>query len=167
MPKLPNSLKATLLAIAIAGGGYQEMTRETLIHVEGIEYYPYRDVAGILTVCVGHTGADIQLRTYTHSECMTLLDRDLKPVRTAIKRLVKVPLTDYQRTALETFVFNTGTGAFASSTLLKKLNTGDFAGARDQMRRWVFADGKKWKGLMSRREVEMAIWSVEGIDDLK
>ncbi|HII0620557.1 TPA: lysozyme [Salmonella enterica subsp. diarizonae serovar 50:r:z] len=167
MPKIPNSLKASLLAIAIAGGGYQEMTRETLVHVEGVEYYPYRDVAGILTVCVGHTGADIQMRTYTHDECMALLDSDLKPVYAAIKRLVKVPLTDYQRTALATFVFNTGTGAFTSSTLLKKLNAGDFEGARNQMQRWVFAGGEKWKGLMTRREVEMAIWSVGGTDDLK
>lgn len=92
MPQIPRSLKASLLAIAIAGGGYHEMTRETLIHVEGIEYTPYRDIAGILTVCVGHTGADIQMRTYTHDECMALLDSDLKPVRAAIKRLVKVPL---------------------------------------------------------------------------
>ena len=98
---------------------------------------------------------------------MALLDSDLKPVYAAIKRLVKVPLTDYQRTALATFVFNTGTGAFTTSTLLKKLNAGDFEGARSQMQRWVFAGGKKWKGLMTRREVEMAIWSVGGTDDLK
>lgn len=124
-------------------------------------------MAGVLTVCVGHTGADIQMRTYSHDECMALLDSDLKPVHAAIKRLVKVPLTDYQRTALATFVFNTGIGAFTSSTLLKKLNAGDFQGARDQMQRWVFAGGKKWKGLMTRREVEMAIWSVGGIHDLK
>ncbi|ECW2407668.1 lysozyme [Salmonella enterica] len=104
---------------------------------------------------------------YTHSECMDLLDSDLKPVYAAINRLVKVPLTDYQRTALATFVFNTGTGAFSSSTLLKKLNAGDYAGARDQMARWVFAAGHKWKGLMNRREVEMAIWNVRGPDDLR
>lgn len=167
MPQIPRSLKASLLAIAIAGGGYHEMTRETLIQVEDIAYYPYRDIAGNLTICVGHTGSDIQMRTYTHQECMSLLDSDLKPVRAAIKRLVKVPLTDFQRTALETFIFNVGTGAFASSTLLKKLNAGDFEGARDQMRRWVFAAGKPWKGLMTRREVEMAIWSVGGVDDLR
>ncbi|HDS8578244.1 TPA: lysozyme [Klebsiella variicola] len=167
MPKIPNSLKASLLAIAIAGGGYQEMTRETLVHVESIEYYPYRDVAGVLTVCVGHTGADIQMRTYMRTECMALLDRDLRPVYAAINRLVNVPLTDYQRTALATFVFNTGVSAFTSSTLLKKLNAGDYAGARDQMARWVFAAGHKWQGLMSRRDVEMAIWSVRGPDDLR
>jgi lysozyme len=170
MPGIPKSLKASLLAAAIAGGvggGYQEMTRQTLIHLEGVAYDPYYDVAGVLTVCVGHTGPDIKLRRYTHTECMTLLDQDLKPVYAAIERLVKVPLTPYQRTALATFVFNTGVGAFSGSTLLKKLNAGDFAGARDQMARWVFAAGHKWVGLMNRREVEMAIWNVRGTDDLR
>lgn len=170
MPSIPKSLKASLLAVAIAGaggGGYQEMTRVTLTHVEGIVYYPYRDVAGVLTVCVGHTGKDIKMRHYTHNECMSLLDQDLKPVFSAITRLVKVPLTDYQRTALATFIFNTGVSAFANSTLLKKLNAGDFAGARDQMARWVFAAGHKWGGLMNRRDVEMAIWNVRGPDDLR
>lgn len=170
MPGIPKKLKASLLAITLAGaggGGYNEMTRQTLVQVEGVVYQPYRDVAGVLTVCVGHTGPDIQLRRYTHAECMSLLDKDLKPVYSAINRLVKVPLTDYQRTALATFVFNTGVTAFTSSTLLKKLNAGDFAGAREQMARWVFAGGHKWKGLMNRREVEMAIWSVRGPDDLK
>ena len=165
--KLPKTLSASLLAIVLAGGGYHEMTRETLVHLEGVAYEPYRDVAGVLTVCVGHTGPDIQMRRYTHAECMTLLDQDLKPVYAAIDRLVTVSLTPYQRTALATFVFNTGTGAFAKSTLLKRLNAGDFAGARDQMARWVFAAGHKWKGLMNRRDVEMAIWNVRGPDDLQ
>lgn len=170
MPSLPKSLKASLLAVAIAGaggGGYQEMTRVTLTHVEEIVYFPYPDVAGKLTVCVGHTGRDIEMRRYTYKECMALLDQDLKPVFAAITRLVKVPLTDYQRTALATFIFNTGVSAFANSTLLKKLNAGDFAGARDQMARWVFAAGHKWVGLMNRRDVEMAIWNVRGPDDLR
>lgn len=169
--KLPKTLSASLLAIVLAGGGYHEvsnqMTREALIHLEDIAYEPYYDVAGVLTVCVGHTGSDIQLRRYTYSECMALLDKDLKPVYAAIDRLVTAPLTTFQRTALATFVFNTGTGAFAKSTLLKRLNAGDFAGARDQMARWVFAAGHKWKGLMNRRDVEMAIWNIRGPDDLK
>ncbi|HAX6821492.1 TPA: glycoside hydrolase family protein [Escherichia coli] len=118
---------------------------------------PYRDIAGVLTVCVGHTGPDIEMRRYSHAECMALLDSDLKPVYAAIDRLVRVPLTPYQKTALATFIFNTGVTAFSKSTLLKKLNAGDYAGARDQMARWVFAAGHKWKGLMNRREVEMAI----------
>ncbi len=163
-------LKAALLAVTIAGGGvggYQEMTRQSLIHLENIAYMPYRDIAGVLTVCVGHTGPDIEMRRYSHAECMALLDSDLKPVYAAIDRLVRVPLTPYQKTALATFIFNTGVTAFSKSTLLKKLNAGDYAGARDQMARWVFAAGHKWKGLMNRREVEMAIWNIRGADDLR
>ncbi len=100
-------------------GGYQEMTRQSLIHLENIAYLPYRDIAGVLTVCVGHTGPDIEMRRYSHAECMALLDSDLKPVYAAIDRLVRVPLTPYQKTALATFIFNTGVTAFSKSTLLK------------------------------------------------
>ncbi|EKF3829307.1 lysozyme [Escherichia coli] len=170
MAGIPKKLKATLLAVTIAGGGvggYQEMTRQSLIHLENIAYMPYRDIGGVLSVCVGHTGPDIEMRRYSHAECMALLDSDLKPVYAAIDRLVRVPLTPYQKTALATFIFNTGVTAFSKSTLLKKLNAGDYDGARDQMARWVFAAGHKWKGLMNRREVEMAIWNIRGADDLR
>ncbi|EBM2600418.1 lysozyme, partial [Escherichia coli] len=56
MAGIPKKLKAALLAATIAGGGvggYQEMTRQSLIHLENIAYMPYRDIAGVLTVCVG------------------------------------------------------------------------------------------------------------------
>lgn len=67
MAGIPKKLKAALLAATIAGGGvggYQEMTRQSLIHLENIAYMPYRDIAGVLTVCVGHTGPDIEMRRY-------------------------------------------------------------------------------------------------------
>lgn len=165
--KLPKKLIASLLAIVLAGGGYHEITREMLLHLEGIAYEAYRDTVGVLTVCVGHTGSDIQKRRYSHAECMTLLDRDLKPVYSTIDRLVKVHLTPYQRAALATFIFNIGTDAFAKSTLLNYLNAGDFSGAREQMARWVFASGHRWVGLMNRRDVEMELWNMRGPDDLK
>lgn len=79
MPGIPKKLKATLLAAALAGGGmggYQEMTRQTLVHLENIAYEPYYDVAGVLTVCVGHTGPDIVWKHYTHNECMDLSDNN-------------------------------------------------------------------------------------------
>lgn len=70
MAGIPKKLKAALLAATIAGGGvggYQEMTRQSLIHLENIAYMPYRDIAGVLTVCVGHTGPDIEMRRYPDS----------------------------------------------------------------------------------------------------
>lgn len=162
LSKLPKSLSAALLFVWMSGGGYREMTRETLIRLEGVVYEPYRDIGGVLTVCVGHTGADIRPRRYNHAECMALLDQDLKPVYAAIDQRVTVPLTPYQRTALATFIFNVGPDAFARSTLLQRLNAGDFAGARAEMARWVYARGRKWRGLMNRREAEMAIWDLNG-----
>lgn len=71
MAGIPKKLKAALLAATIAGGGvggYQEMTRQSLIHLENIAYMPYRDIAGVLTVCVGHTGPDIEMRRYRHMD---------------------------------------------------------------------------------------------------
>ena len=36
-----------------------------IVDLEGVEYTPYYDVAGVLTICYGHTGDDIEDRTYS------------------------------------------------------------------------------------------------------
>ncbi|KPO22290.1 glycoside hydrolase family protein, partial [Escherichia coli] len=59
--------------------------------------------------------------------------------------------------ALYSFVYNVGAGNFRTSTLLRKINQGDIKGACDQLRRWTYAGGKQWKGLMTRREIEREI----------
>nr|MBJ6969775.1 glycoside hydrolase family protein [Vibrio cholerae] len=51
-------------------------------------------------------------------------------------------------------------GAFSRSTLLKKLNAGEMTQACDELKRWVYAGGKKWKGLMNRREIEEEVCSL-------
>ncbi|WP_249974817.1 glycoside hydrolase family protein, partial [Escherichia coli] len=61
------------------------------------------------------------------------------------------------RGALYSFVYNVGAGNFRTSTLLRKINQGDIKGACDQLRRWTYAGGKQWKGLMTRREIEREI----------
>ncbi|MEM8381718.1 glycoside hydrolase family protein, partial [Morganella morganii] len=62
---------------------------------EGVEYKPYRDVAGVLTVCYGHTGSDIQPgKLYTDAECKALLHDDLTTVRRAVYPMIKVPIDD-------------------------------------------------------------------------
>ena len=55
------------------------------------------------------------------------------------------------------FTYNVGSGAFASSTLLKKLNAGDVPGACKELQRWTYAGGKQWKGLITRREIEREV----------
>ncbi len=122
---------------------------------EGKRYKPYRDGGGVLTVCHGHTGKDVTPgEIYSEEECNALMKQDLQVARAIVERYVTVQLTDLQKAALTSFVYNIGSGAFANSTLLKKLNTGDIQGACDQMRRWKYDEGKVSNGLINRREVE-------------
>ncbi|STU22813.1 Lysozyme [Klebsiella pneumoniae] len=55
------------------------------------------------------------------------------------------------------FAYNVGAGNFQTSTLLRKINQGDQKGACDQLRRWTYAKGKQWKGLVTRREIEREV----------
>jgi len=157
--------------LATAGAGAFTLAITLLGGTDGLEgrrYVPYQDVAGVLTVCDGHTGADIVRRkTYTDQECDNMLRADLKSVQEKVDSLVTVSLSEYRRAALYSFAFNTGTDAFSRSSLLKKLNAGDTTGACNEIRRWVFARGRKWKGLMDRRETERALCLAENSDDLQ
>ncbi|WP_227731634.1 lysozyme [Yersinia proxima] len=141
---------SALGALAIAGvllGGNDGL--------EGRKYVAYHDVAGILTLCDGHTGKDIiPSKRYSDAECDALLQQDLIPVQHTVDAAVKIPLSQYQKAALYSFTYNIGQRAFIQSTLLKKLNTGDIKGACDELRRWIYAGGSPWKGLQNRREIE-------------
>ncbi|EME8509087.1 lysozyme [Salmonella enterica] len=126
--------------------------------LEGRRYIPYRDVAGVLTVCDGHTGKDIiPGKRYTDAECDALLNKDLKRVKAQVDPLIKVSIPESERAAFYSFAYNVGTGAFARSTLLKKLNAGDHAGACNELKRWTYAGGRQWKGLVTRREIEREV----------
>ncbi|EGB2287807.1 lysozyme [Salmonella enterica] len=130
--------------------------------LEGRRYVPYRDVAGVLTICDGHTGKDIiPGRRYNDAECDALLNKDLAQVAARIDPLIKVSIPNSERAALYSFAYNVGTGAFAKSTLLKKLNAGDHAGACNELKRWTYAGGRQWKGLVTRREIEREVCTWE------
>nr|WP_276554179.1 lysozyme [Cupriavidus gilardii] len=74
-----------------------------------------------------------------------------------VNSCVRVPLTDGQRTAFVSFTYNVGRGAFCGSTLVRKLNAGDYVGACNELPRWVYAKGVKLPGLVNRREQERAL----------
>lgn len=148
MTKVASVVAGGAMAIAVALiGGHDGL--------EGREYVPYRDVVGVPTVCDGHTGKDIiPSKRYSDAECDALLHQDLIPVFAAIDRIVKVPMSDFRKAALASFGYNVGITAMTNSTMVKKLNRGDTSGACDELRRWIKAGGKVWKGLVNRREVE-------------
>ncbi|EJS3286762.1 lysozyme [Salmonella enterica] len=156
-PKIKMLLAAGASAVAIAAamlGSHDGL--------EGRRYVPYRDVAGVLTICDGHTGKDIiPGRRYNDAECDTLLNKDLAQVAARIDPLIKVSIPNSERAALYSFAYNVGTGAFAKSTLLKKLNAGDHAGACNELKRWTYAGGRQWKGLVTRREIEREVCTWE------
>lgn len=144
--------------IAAMGGGAIVIAAVLLKPLEDTIHDPYLDVVGVPTVCTGHTGPDIIMgKTYTDAECQALLNKDLRNVANQIDPLIKRTIPDTTRAALYSFTYNVGSGAFRQSTLLKKINAGDTVGACNELRRWTYAGGKQWKGLMNRREIEREV----------
>ena len=122
---------------------------------EGQVNHVYLDPVSIPTVCVGHTGTvqDTPVGTaYTDAECAELLREDTQVAQAAVRKAVRVPITQVQFDRLVSFTFNVGTGAFRSSTLLRKLNAGECRGAAEQFLRWNRAGGRVLKGLTLRRQ---------------
>lgn len=153
-----SKISANIRSLSALGASALAMAAAMIMPLEGIEYKPYYDVAGVLTVCYGHTGSDIiEDKIYTHQECKDLLDEDLAKVKRQIDPLIKTDIPEHTRAALYSFTFNVGVGAFSRSTLLKKLNAMDVPGACTELKRWVYAGGKKWKGLVTRREIEREV----------
>ncbi len=119
---------------------------------EKLETKPYLDAVKVKTVCYGET--NVPMREYSPEECAAMLDKRVKSIGAFVDRQVSVPLTPSRKAALVSFTYNVGEGAFARSTLLKKLNRGDVKGACDELLKWTYAKGKKLKGLERRRIAE-------------
>jgi lysozyme len=130
---------------------------------EGLKTEAYLDVANVWTIGYGHTRTAKAGMVITEAEAEQLLRQDLREAETAVERLVQVDLTDGQFGALVSFVFNVGQGALASSTLLRKLNRGDYASVPSELVKWNKArvNGKLQpvKGLSNRRAAEVGLWA--------
>ena len=83
--------------------------------------------------------------------------RDVQTFEGAIKRCVKVPLHQWEYDSLTQISYNIGITAFCSSTLVKKLNRGDYAGACAEISRWDKSGGRAIPGLTKRRAAERAM----------
>jgi lysozyme len=110
------------------------------------------------TVGYGHTLGVKPGDVITEERATELLYEDVKRFEASVNRQVIVPLTQYQFNALTSFTFNVGGGNLKSSTLLKKLNRGDYDGAASEFGKWVYASGKKLNGLIRRRAAEEALF---------
>ena len=155
---------------APAQGGTQpagmSLSQSGLNHIkghEGLRTTAYRDPVGILTIGYGHTGADVKPgQKITEAQAEALLRKDVAWAENAVRKHVKVPLTQGQFDALTSFTFNCGAGALQKSTLLKKLNAGDYAGAQAEFGKWVRGGGRVLPGLVRRRNEEAQMFGNRG-----
>lgn len=125
---------------------------------EGVRLKAYDDGVGVWTIGVGHTAGVKRGDVITMAQVDEFLRSDLKDAEDAVNNSVKVPLTQGQFDSLVSFVFNLGAGAFRGSTLLKKLNAGDYVGAGDEFLKWNKAGGRVMAGLVKRRAAERTMF---------
>jgi len=132
------------------------------------KYKAYKCPANVLTIGWGHTnhhGRKFDTATrWTGEECHAAFLEDMAGFEKAVRKLVTVPLTDYQYDALVSFTYNCGEGNLAKSTLLKKVNAGDHAAAAKEFHKWNKGGGKVLAGLTRRRASESLLY--QGIPDL-
>lgn len=122
---------------------------------EGRVLKTYRDIGGVLTYCDGATENAQAGKAYTPAECDAQLDRDLERHAAGIARCVPMErLTDGQRVAFVDAAFNIGVPAFCGSSMARRANAGDMAGACDALLMWNRAGGREVAGLTARRQRE-------------
>ena len=139
-----NAAAAGLVALIVAFvGGW-----------EGLRTNAYLDPVGIPTICYGYTHGVKLGQARTADECEGLLTQEVLVAIDGVNSCVRVPLSDGELAAYTSFVYNAGRGAFCGSTLVRKLNTGDRAGACAQLSRWVNSRGRQLPGLVKRRAEE-------------
>ena len=131
-------------------------------NAEGFKSDAYLDTGGVPTIGYGTTVADgkrVEMGmkcTKEQAECWLITHVEQKVYPYLVK--VIVPLNQNQMDALCSFIYNLGGTAFANSTLLKKLNTGDYVGAASELLKWVYDNGKKVAGLVNRRTAERKLF---------
>lgn len=136
--------------------------RELVQRFEGVTLSAYQCPAGRWTIGWGHTKGVKAFDTCCPGQAEVMLDDDLAEAAAAVERYVKVPLSDSQFAALVSWTFNLGGGALRVSTLLRRLNAGEYWAVPEEMKRWTKAcvNGRltELPGLVKRRAAEAALW---------
>ncbi|THD53195.1 lysozyme [Enterobacteriaceae bacterium ML5] len=130
---------------------------------EGCRLIAYQDSVGVWTIGYGWTqpvaGKSVgRGMTITQNTAEQLLLTGLSQYEAGVTNLVNKPLTQHQFDALVSFAYNLGIKSLGTSTLLKKLNAGDYQGAADEFLKWNKAGGKVLNGLVARRAAERSLF---------
>lgn len=139
----------TALSVSLAGilsiANFEGYADKVMIPVPG-------DVA---TGGFGHADNRLPIGQYVdEAQAVDWLKDDIEKHMAYLIKCVKVPLTQSEFDAYLSFAFNVGGNAFCNSSLVKKLNFGDYQGACEGLKAWVYSGGVKYKGLETRRNIE-------------
>ena len=131
---------------------------ELIREYEGLRLKAYRCPGQIWTIGYGHTRTVTSNMIITEDEAEGLLKDDVYDAQRAVSRLIQVPLSDNQFSALVSFTFNVGITNLKKSTLLKLLNRGWYEQVPAQLMRWTKSRGESLGGLSRRRAAESRLW---------
>jgi len=138
---------------------------------EALRLSAYDDGGGVLTIGYGHTGPEVKTGDkISAAQAETFLRADLLRFESTANAAIKVAVTQNQYDMFISILFNVGSGkegmadgiielkVGGPSTLLAKLNAGDYLGAGAEFIKWHKDGGKRLKGLLRRRVREISIW---------
>ena len=131
---------------------------------EGVVYKIYNDIAGYPTGGIGHKLSKKENLQYNvgdkidEATTISWFVEDVREACAAIDFYVKVPLTINEKDAIVSFIYNIGNEAFAESTFLRELNRKQYLSASREFTRWIWAGGKRSKGLLNRRLSEQELF---------
>lgn len=142
------------------------MGLELIKEFEGFSANAYLCPAKIPTIGYGNTfysdGRKVKLgEQISKTDALELLEKIVnKDFADKIFSAIKVPVAQNQFDAMVSLAYNIGTGSFLKSTLLKKVNAGDFIGASEEFLKWNKSGGKELLGLTRRRKREQDLFKM-------
>ena len=129
---------------------------------EGLELKAYQCAAGVWTIGYGHTKGVFEGQTIKKAEADEMLVVEMEEYEKAVNDAVTISIDQCMFDALVSWTYNLGPSNLNASTMLKVLNSGDYDGVPEQIKRWNKAGGKVLEGLIRRREAEALLF--EGKD---
>lgn len=156
---LAKLLGSPAVNMQISSAGIQALEQR-----ETFQAYSYPDANG-RSIGFGHfiKAGETFAEPMSYQDAVTLLMSDLKWAEEAVQGGVNVTITQAMYDALVSFAYNIGPGAFGGSTLLKKLNAGDYQGAEQEFARWDISQGVIDNALIARRESEANQFMSQGV----
>jgi len=155
MSKLKKGLIAGSVALTMLATGI-------ISQFEGRELRAYQDIVNVWTICDGETKGVKPGDAATPAECDAMLARNLIKYEQGLDRCLTAPVPGKTKVAFLSWTYNVGVGAACKSTLVRKANAGDLAGACNELLKWDKAGGRVVNGLTARRKAERVL-CLEGL----